>query len=68
MYSKFYETEILTFCGFKKMHPHDPNSIIRVSYKDAVDQSTIKGQLKECVESGKSVFLRIKKEILKFVK
>jgi DNA-directed RNA polymerase alpha subunit len=68
MYTKFYETEILTFCGFKKMHPHDPNSIIRVSYKEPVEQSTIKGHLKECVENGKSVFLKMKKELLKFVK
>jgi DNA-directed RNA polymerase subunit L len=68
LYNKFYETEILTFCGYKKMHPHDPQSIIRISYKDAVEKSTIKGHVKECVESGKQVYMKIKKEILKFVK
>jgi len=64
LYAKFYETQILTFCGFKKEHPHDPNSIIRVAYKDAVEKSTIKGHLKECIENGKQVYSKIKKEIL----
>ena len=68
LYTKFYETKTLTFCGFKKMHPHDSYSIIRVAYKDAIDKSTIKGNLKECIEDSKQVFGKIKKEFLRFVK
>jgi DNA-directed RNA polymerase subunit L len=68
LYTKFYETKTLTFCGFKKMHPHDSYSIIRVAYKDAVDKSSIKGNLKECIEDAKQVFGKIKKEFLRFVK
>jgi DNA-directed RNA polymerase subunit L len=68
LYTKFYETKILTFCGFKKMHPHDSESIIRVAYKDAIDISTIKGHLKECIEDSVQVFTNIKKEFLKLVK
>ena len=68
LYTKFYETKTLTFCGFKKMHPHDNYSIIRVAYKDATDKSTIKGNLKECIEDSKQVFGKIKKEFLRFVK
>ena len=68
LYTKFYETKTLTFCGFKKMHPHDNYSIIRVAYKDAVDKSTIKGSLKECIDDAKQVFGKIKKEFLRFVK
>jgi len=68
LYTKFYETKILTFCGFKKMHPHDSYSIIRVAYKDAVDISTIKGHLKECIGESIQVFTKIKKEFLKLVK
>ena len=68
IYSKFYETKIITFCGFKKMHPHDSESIIRVAYKDAIDKSIIKGNLKECIEDSKQVFGKIKKEFLRFVK
>ena len=68
LYSKLYETKVLTFCGFKKMHPHDTYSIIRVAYKDAIDISTIKGHLKECIEDSIQVFTRVKKEFLKIVK
>jgi DNA-directed RNA polymerase subunit L len=68
LYTKFYETKILTFCGFKKMHPHDSYSIIRVAYKDAIDKSTIKGHLKECIDDSIQVFSRVKKEFLKLVK
>jgi DNA-directed RNA polymerase subunit L len=68
LYTKFYETKVLTFCGFKKMHPHDSESIIRVAYKDAIDISTIKGHLKECIDESIQVFSRVKKEFLKLVK
>ena len=68
LYTKFYETKTLTFCGFKKMHPHDTESIIRLAYKDPVEKSTIKGHLKECIADSKIVFGKIQKELLKLVK
>jgi DNA-directed RNA polymerase subunit L len=68
MYTKFYETKILMFCGFKKMHPHDSHSIIRVAYKDPIDISSIKGNLKECITEAIQVFTKVKKEFLKLVK
>ena len=61
MLIKFYETKILTYCGFKKLHPHDTYSFIRVAYKDAVDNSVIKGHLKECLDESIRVFSKIKK-------
>ena len=68
MYTKFYETKFLTFCGFKKMHPHDTYSIIRVAYRDPIEMSTIKGNLKECINDAIQVFAKVKKEFLKLVK
>ena len=69
MYSKFYEDlKLLTFCGFKKMHPHDSDSIIRIAYADPVDKSIIKGHLIECLNESKQVFKKMGKEFLKFVK
>jgi len=64
MYSKFYETNVLTFCGFKKMHPHDTHSIIRVAYTEPVVKSTIKGNLKESIIDAVEVFMKIKKDLL----
>lgn len=68
LYNKFYEPNILSFCGFKKMHPHDDFSIIRVAYKDPVEKSTIKGNLKECIADSIVVYTKMKKDFLKFVK
>jgi len=65
MYIKFYETNVLTFCGFKKMHPHDTHSIIRLAYTQAVEKSTIKGNLKECIAVSIDVFTKIKKDLLR---
>jgi DNA-directed RNA polymerase alpha subunit len=68
LFTKFFETKMLTYCGFKKLHPHDSYSIIRVAYRDPVEKSTIKGHLKECIADAKTVIGKIKKEILKTVK
>lgn len=68
LYTKFYETKILTFCGFKKMHPHDSQSIIRVAYREPVDISTIKGNLKECIEQAINIFTKVRRDFAKMVK
>ena len=68
LYTKYYETNMLTFCGFKKMHPHDTYSIIRLAYTEAVEISTIKGHLQECIAESINIFKRIRKEFLKLVK
>jgi DNA-directed RNA polymerase subunit L len=59
---------MMTFCGFKKMHPHDSDSIIRLAYKDAVENSTIKGHLKECSDVAIEIYTKLRKEFTKFVK
>ena len=68
LYTKFYETNIVTFCGFKKMHPHDNYSIIRLAYKEAVDKSTVKGQLKECGDIAIQIYSKLRKDFTKMKK
>jgi len=66
LYEKFFEgTKILSFVGFKKFHPHDVESIIRVSFKQPMDVSSIKGYLQECIQDGRNIYAKIKKEFLK---
>ena len=61
LYSKFFvELKILTFCGFKKLHPHDNQSVLRVAYKDPVDASGVKINLTSCVEEIVGLFNAIK--------
>ena len=64
LYNKFYEgSQILSFCGFKKMHPHDTYSIIRLAYKEPTDKSSIKGHLKTCIETAIQIYEKIRKNI-----
>jgi DNA-directed RNA polymerase subunit L len=66
LYEKFFEgTKSVTFVGFKKFHPHDSESIIRIAFKEPVDISSIKGYLKECIQDALGVYAKIKKEFLK---
>lgn len=69
LYHKFYtDLKILTYCGFKKMHPHDSDSIVRIAYFEPADKSIIKGHLLECVEDAVGIFKRMRKEFLKLGK
>ena len=62
LYSKFYEnTKILSYCGFKKLHPHDSDSIIRIAYNEPIDMNTIKKHLAECINDAVGVYQRIMK-------
>jgi DNA-directed RNA polymerase subunit L len=65
--SIFYEKGLLTYCGFKMLHPHDHYCLIRVSYKSPVEISKIKGDIKVCVHSATDTFNKIRKEFLKLV-
>ena len=60
LYAKFFEDlKTLSYCGFKKMHPHDSDSIVRIAYKEMTDGSTIKQNLKSCLADSVSVFRKI---------
>lgn len=65
--TNYYEKNIMTFCGFKMMHPHDTYGIIRVAYREPVDISYIKGNLKECITYSKDTYTKLRKEFLKLV-
>ena len=68
LYDSLYEEGVLTYCGFKKMHPHDDYSIIRVSYREAVEKSTIKGDLKQCIGYSINVYSKLRKDFSRFAK
>ena len=61
LYEKFYEeTKILTFCGFKKMHPHDKYSILRLAFLQDVDKDTISQYLIQVCSEIKNLYQNIK--------
>ena len=52
LYSKYYqELKSITYCGFVKLHPHDNDSIIRISYKELPEKPLIYQNLKECIHN-----------------
>jgi len=63
----YFEKNILTFCGFKMMHPHDSFGVLRVAYASPVDVSYIKGNVKESIAILKDIYTKLKKEFLKLV-
>ena len=47
----------IQYCGFKKMHPHDSDCTIRVSYvSDSADKGWMKTHLKECCVEASALF------------
>ena len=66
LYSKFYEgVKTMTYCGFKKMHPHDDGSVIRVAYKEPIEKSGIKQNLVESLLDAIKVYQKCSQEFLK---
>lgn len=62
LYSVFYtDLHILNYVGFKKMHPHDTDSILRVSLTDNTKGiSSVKTMLNGAVESAEKKVQEIK--------
>ena len=57
LYNKYYEGEKkLKFCGFKKYHPHDTKSIIRVAFTDKQDKSVVNHYLRDACVDAQQVF------------
>jgi DNA-directed RNA polymerase subunit L len=60
LYSLFYEkSKTLSFCGFRKNHPHDVHSIIRVAFNDIADKLMVEQLLKTTCEESQKMFEKI---------
>jgi DNA-directed RNA polymerase subunit L len=56
LYERFYmKDKTLSFCGFKKMHPHNTDSVLRVAFNEHVEIDQIRYVLKEACLEAKSV-------------
>jgi len=64
----FYEEYVIKnpkvqYCGFKKFHPHDNYSILRVSYIENVSSETVHLDLQKTFSDGISIFKKIQQQI-----
>lgn len=62
LYEKYYmEEKTASYCGFKKMHPHDTKSIVRLAYHNKTDKHMCRTHLKNACVLAQDVFTKIYK-------
>lgn len=60
LYEKFYQGEkSLSFCGFKKYHPHSSHSVIRIAFNSPSDKTIVRNVLKSACTDAQEVFLKM---------
>jgi len=53
--------KILSYCGFKKFHPHNTESTLRLAFHEKLDKSHIKRVLREACITAQQIFVDIYK-------
>jgi len=62
LYDTYFEgRRTLSFCGFKKMHPHDTHSRVRIAFKEPADKTVVKALFREAAVKLQDVFVTIHK-------
>ena len=57
MHEYYYEGEkILNFCGFKKFHPHNDDSTLRIAFNNPADKHMVSQYLKNAASSARDIF------------
>ena len=60
LHEEHYKNDVLTFCGFKKFHPHDDDSIIRIAFTENQDMMFIYDTLISVCSLASDVYSKIK--------
>lgn len=55
------EGKMMTFCGFKKYHPHDTHSVIRVAYQTPVSADVVRGHFRTVATDAQDIFGNVAK-------
>ena len=59
LYNRFYKTGTFTYSGFKKFHPHDLNSVIRIAFSTHVEKESVGQYLIMACNDAKDVYEKI---------
>ena len=51
----------LSFCGFKKFHPHDENSTVRIAFRETADKIVAKQVMRDAAVDAQDIFKSIYK-------
>ena len=60
LHDEHYKNGVLIFCGFKKFHPHDDDSIIRIAFTENQDMMYIYDTLISVCSLASDVYSKIK--------
>ena len=62
LYDRYYMGDkTLTFCGFKKFHPHDANGTVRIAFAQPADLNAVKQHLKIACSEAKTLYNNIRR-------
>jgi DNA-directed RNA polymerase subunit L len=62
LYEKYYVGDkSLSYCGFKKFHPHSPDSTLRLAFQESADKRTTSGYVRDACAQAVDVFQKIYK-------
>jgi DNA-directed RNA polymerase subunit L len=65
LYKKYFEESgEMTFCGFRKEHPHDAYAIIRVWYKSPTQDEEVMMHLKSVAKEARMILGEIVREMV----
>jgi DNA-directed RNA polymerase alpha subunit len=60
LYEKYYNGEkVLTFCGFKKFHPHNDDSTLRIAFGQSADKRMVGQYIKNAAIDAKDLFKKV---------
>jgi len=60
LYEKYYKGEkLLTYCGFKKFHPHDEDSTLRLAFSQTIDKNMVGQYMKNVAVDAKDIFKKV---------
>jgi DNA-directed RNA polymerase alpha subunit len=60
LFEKHYKgDEILSFCGFKKFHPHDEHSVLRLAFREKIDKAMVASYLRNVSNDAIELYKQI---------
>lgn len=63
LYTHYYKSKALSYCGFKKFHPHDSKSTIRIAFYHMPEADEIADMVKQCCHKALDIFHSILAQI-----
>ena len=60
LYEKYYNGDkILTYCGFKKFHPHNDDSTLRIAFVKPTEKRTVGEYIIKAATDVRNIFIQV---------